>query len=78
MAAFRILAAVRLRVARRRLRLRHRAGGGAPPWAYVPRASNVPSLFASRSTVMVFVPGELTKRSPFGAYAIMRGDGSSA
>jgi hypothetical protein len=35
-------------------------------------------LFASRSTVMVFVPGELTKRSAFGAYAIMRGDGSSA
>ena len=27
---------------------------------------------------MVFVPGELTKRSPFGAYVIMRGDGSSA
>src|SRR5512138_792597 len=54
-----------------------RAGGGAPP-AYVSRASNTPSLFASRSTVIVLVPGELTNRSPFGAYTIMRGDGSSA
>jgi hypothetical protein len=27
---------------------------------------------------MVFVPGELTNRSPFGAYTIIRGDGTSA
>jgi len=35
-------------------------------------------LFASRSTVMLFAPGELTNRSPFGAYTIMRGARRSA
>jgi hypothetical protein len=37
-----------------------------------------PSLFASRSTVMLLSAGELTKRSPFGAYTINRGAGVSA
>src|SRR4030095_4060859 len=46
--------------------------------AYTPRASNTPSLFASRKTVMVLLAGELTNRSPFGAYTIMRGARISA
>src|SRR4030095_11531232 len=36
------------------------------------------SLFASRSTVMLLEAGELTNRSPFGAYTIMRGARISA
>src|SRR6476660_9750789 len=58
------------------------AGGAAPGFGGVPaytlRASNTPSLFASRRTVMLFVAGELTNRSPFGAYTIMRGARISA
>ena len=56
---------------------RRQAPAGAPappprraatsPWAYTLRASNTPSLFASRSTVMLLAAGELTNRSPFGA-----------
>src|SRR5437660_229384 len=42
------------------------------------RSSNTPSLFASRSIVMLLSAGELTKRSPFGAYTISRGAGVSA
>src|SRR5688572_546532 len=62
-------------------------GAGAPPRPPRPptgpaantlHASNMPSLFASRNTTIVLDAGELTNRSPFGAYAIMRGVGSSA
>src|SRR5688500_16151665 len=55
-----------------------RPAPGAGPAANTLHASNVPSLFASRRTTMVVDAGELTNRSPFGAYAIMRGAGSSA
>src|SRR5687768_10701920 len=55
-----------------------RPAPGAGPAANTLHASNVPSLFASRKTTIVLDAGELTNRSPFGAYAIMRGVGSSA
>src|SRR5687767_14032321 len=48
------------------------------PCAKTLRDSNTPSLLASRRTVMSFDAGELTNRSPFGAYTIMRGAGTSA
>jgi hypothetical protein len=48
------------------------------PCANTLRSSTTPSLFLSRSTVMLLSAGELTKRSPFGAYTIWRGVGSSA
>src|SRR5688572_18090939 len=55
-----------------------RPAPGAGPAANTLQASNAPSLFASRNTTMVFDAGELTNRSPFGAYAIIRGVGISA
>ena len=54
-------------------RRRQRAGRRRRPARKTLRASNTPSLFASRSTVMLLAAGELTNRSPFGAYTIMRG-----
>jgi hypothetical protein len=42
------------------------------------RMSGVPSLFVSRSTTTAFAPGWDTKRSPFGAYSIMRADCTSS
>jgi hypothetical protein len=38
----------------------------------------MPSLLVSRSTMMLFAPGCDTKRSPFGAYSIMRADAISS
>src|SRR4029434_2518501 len=61
------------------------AGGGPPPlgaggsrWAYTLCESTTPSLFVSRRMVMLFAPGELTNRSPLGAYTIIRGARRSA
>ena len=61
-----------------RLRQGAAAAGAVVPSAKTPRASNTPSLFASLRTKIEFVDGELTKRSPFGAYTIIRGPRSSA
>jgi hypothetical protein len=44
----------------------------------IDRESGLPSLFVSRSTATVFAPGWETKRSPFGAYSIMRADCTSS
>src|SRR5262245_9997538 len=46
--------------------------------AYVLRDSKTPSWLASRRTVMEPADGEVTNRSPFGAYTIIRGAGSAA
>ena len=53
-------------------------GGGGAPCAYTLCESTTPSLFASRRIVMLLAPGELTNRSPLGAYVIMRGERRSA
>src|SRR2546428_477729 len=64
------------------------ASRGAPP-VYPPRApplpcantvrdSKAPLFLGSRNTVMLLAAGELTNKSPFGAYTIIRGACSSA
>src|SRR6185369_3483374 len=56
-----------------------RPGGGAPCANTLFSLSAIrPSLFASRSTVMLLAAGELTNRSPLAAYTIMRGASNSA
>jgi hypothetical protein len=44
----------------------------------IDRVSGVPSLFVSRSTETMFAPVWETKRSPFGAYSIIRADCTSS